>query len=578
MAKPRNNLATIKAARGDEQADLILSGGKVFSTSTKEWIETDLAIASGVIIGWGHRRAKEVVDVSGCYLTPGFIDSHMHLESTKLWVDNFVATVLPHGTTAVAADPHEIANVLGVDGVKALIEASSQLPFTFGVCASSCVPASKFESPGAELDANDISDLLELEQVIGVAEMMNYPGVINGDDDVLAKIAVAGNKRVDGHSPGVRGLSLDAYLCAGVESDHECTTYEEALEKRRKGMWVFLREGSAAKNIGELSKLVTKFGTDHCALCTDDREPRLLLEEGHINDCIRVAVENGISLEDAIVMATSNAADYHGLTNLGTLSPGYQGDVLVFRSLEDLKPHLVYQNGQLVAQDGKLVPGVVRPAPAPAWMRNTVHLKQEISKHDLILSPKLGQDSIVRVIEVHEGSISTTEILLPFLELEAHHVNRLAVVERHKKTGRIGRSFAQGFGLQSGAIASTVAHDAHNLMVVGGLSDQDAKDMAVACNYLASHGGGQVVVQNSEILAFTPLPIAGLMSDASASEVANQMARAQHAARTLGSLLHEPFMTLSFIGLSVIPDLRLTDQGLVDVRLFQLVEPTITPK
>ncbi len=577
MAKSRNNFTTIEVARGDRQADLVLRGGKIFSTSTREWIETDLAIASGVIVGWGRRAAKEVVDVSGCYLTPGFIDSHMHLESTKLWVDNFVATVLPHGTTAVAADPHEVANVLGVDGVEALIEASIPLPFTFGVCASSCVPASRFESSGAELSAHDIAGLLKHDQVLGVAEMMNYPGVIGGDDDVLAKIAVAGNKRVDGHSPGVSGLSLDAYLCAGIESDHECTTYEEALEKRRKGMWIFLREGSAAKNIAKLSRLVREFGTDHCALCTDDREPRLLLEKGHINDCIRVAVKNGITMEDAIVMATSNAAEYHGFSNLGTLSPGYQADVLVFRSLEGLKPYLVYQKGRLVAQDGKLLPDIVKVVPAPAGMRNTIHLKQKLSKNDLVLSPQPGDDSVVRVIEVHEGSIGTTERLLPYKELETHLINRLAVVERHKKTGRIGRAFALGFGLHAGAIASTVAHDAHNLMVVGGLSESDAKDMEVACNYLASRGGGQVVVYRSEILAFTPLPIAGLMSDGSASEVAKEMAQAQQAARTLGSLLEEPFMILSFIGLSVIPELRLTDQGLVDVRLFKLVEPVLHP-
>ncbi len=575
MVKPRNDSNIIKAARGEERVDLLLQGGKVFSTSTKEWIETDLAISRGIIVGWGHRDAKEVVDVSDCYLTPGFIDSHMHLESTKLWVDEFVATVLPHGTTAVAADPHEIANVLGVEGVKALIESSIPLPFTFGVCASSCVPASRFESPGATLNAQDIATLLRDDHVLGVAEMMNYPGVIEADIDVLAKIAVAGNKRVDGHSPGVSGFALDAYLCAGIESDHECTMYQEALEKRRKGMWIFLREGSAAKNIAELSRLVKEFGTDHCALCTDDREPKVLLEKGHINDCIRVAVENGISVEDAIVMATSNAADYHGLTNLGTLSPGYQSDVLVFESLESLEPSLVYQKGRLVAKNGKMVPGIINAKPAPSWMRNTVHLNHEISSSDLTLS-NLDSNSTVRVIEVHEGSIITTERLVALSQLKVQRVNRLAVVERHRKTGRIGRAFTVGFGLNSGAIASTVAHDAHNLMVVGGLSDQDAGDMATACNYLASKGGGQVVVHKGDVLAFTPLPIAGLMSESPPEEVAKHLAQAQQAARILGSSINEPFMTLSFLGLSVIPELRLTDQGLVDVRLFELVDPTVS--
>ena len=304
MTRPAASTRALAAARGDVSSDLLLTGGRVFVPTTREWVETDLAICDGMIIGWGPRDATEVVDVDGAALTPAFIDAHMHLESTKLWVDEFVRSVLPWGTTAVAADPHEVANVFGIPGVAALVEAASQLPFTFGVCASSCVPASPFESPGAELLAADVRALLEVHGAIGVAEVMNFPGVIAGDPDLVAKIAAAGHRRVDGHAPGLSGIPLDAYLAAGVESDHECTQLEEAEEKRRKGMWVFVREGSSTKNLADLIPMVVRGGTTHVALCTDDREPDLILARGHVNDCVRLAVEHGVTIEDALVLAT----------------------------------------------------------------------------------------------------------------------------------------------------------------------------------------------------------------------------------------------------------------------------------
>jgi len=285
---PRRGTPRILAvARGDEPADLLIRGGRVFAPDTREWIQTDLAIVDGVIAGWGRRDASEVVDVGNASLTPAFIDPHMHLESTKLWIDEFVRTVLPLGTTAVAADPHEIANVFGVPGVVALAEAASRLPFTFGICASSCVPASPFESPAAELGHAELAELLDEHGAIGIAEVMNFPGVINGDPEMLAKIATAGSRRVDGHAPGVVGNQLDAYLAAGVESDHECTDIDEATEKRRKGMWIFVREGSASRNLAELIPMVLGHGTSRVALCTDDREPHTLVDEGHMNDCVR---------------------------------------------------------------------------------------------------------------------------------------------------------------------------------------------------------------------------------------------------------------------------------------------------
>ena len=308
MARTPRSSKLLAASRGDVEVDLLIRGGKVFSTATREWVETSLAIFDGVIVGWGDRPAKEIVDVGGRHITPAFIDAHMHLESTKLWIDEFVPLALANGTTTVVADPHEIANVFGVPGVAALLDAAKIQRFQFLVSASSCVPASKFESPGATLGSDAVASLLDDYGAIGVAEVMNYPGVIYGDPEVLAKIASANGRRVDGHAPSVRGADLDAYLTAGVESDHECTTFEEAHEKRQKGMWIFIREGSASKNLRELIKSVAIGGTDRVALCTDDREPSTLIEDGHMNDCLKIAVECGIRPEDALVLATSNPA------------------------------------------------------------------------------------------------------------------------------------------------------------------------------------------------------------------------------------------------------------------------------
>jgi adenine deaminase len=349
MARAPSSPHVLAVARGDEPADLLLRRGRVLSPSTREWVTTDLAVCDGVVAGWGPREAIEEVDLDGAAVTAGLVDAHMHLESTKLWIDEFVRTVLPLGTTAVAADPHEVANVFGIPGVAALIAAARQLPFTFGVCASSCVPASPFESPGAELFAADVATLLDEYAAIGVAEVMNFPGVIAGDPEMLARIATAGSRRVDGHAPGLSGALLDAYLAAGVESDHECTELAEAEEKRRKGMWIFIRQGSASQNLRDLIPTVLAHGTDHVALCSDDREPDTLLESGHLNDCVQLAVEAGVSEIDALVLATLNPAEYHGFTELGALGPGYQADILCFDTLSGFRPSRVYQRGRLVA-------------------------------------------------------------------------------------------------------------------------------------------------------------------------------------------------------------------------------------
>jgi adenine deaminase len=564
MARPQATPRALAVARGDEPADVLITGGRVFADATREWVDTSLALADGVIAGWGEREAREVIDVEGAALTPGFVDAHMHLESTKLWIDEFVRTVLPAGTTAVAADPHELANVLGVPGILALMQAAAPLPFTFAVYASSCVPASPFESPGATLDAADIGELIARHGARGVAEVMNFPGVIAGDEEMLARVAVAAGLRVDGHSPGVSGALLDAYLAAGVESDHESTLLPEAEEKRRKGMWVFLRQGSASQNLVELAPSIVSHGTDQAAFCTDDREPDTLRRLGHVNDCARLAVASGISEIEAILLASTNPARYHGLDALGSLGPGHQADILAFSTLQTWWPDRVWQRGQAVVSGGALVPGAVPAAPVPDLLRDTVNVGTLPGADALVLPAPLG--SHVRAIGVTSHSLTTRRTELE-VEPDADLVHA-AVVERHRATGRVGRGYVTGFGLRRGAIGSTVAHDAHNLVVVG----RSGEDMHTAVARLAEIGGGQVAVLDGRVLAEVALPLAGLMSDATAAQVAGQIeALNRAAAERLGTTVAEPFMQLSFIALSVIPELRLTDGGLVDVDRFAYV-------
>jgi adenine deaminase len=541
----------------------------VFVPGTREWVETDLAVADGVVAGWGPREAREEVELSGTSLTPGFVDPHMHLESTKLWVDEFVRTVLPLGTTAVAADPHEIANVFGIEGVAALSAAASGLPFTFGICASSCVPASPFESPAAEIGHEELRSLLDDYGAIGVAELMNFPGVVAGDEEVLQKIAAAGNRRVDGHAPGLSGPQLDAYLAAGVESDHECTALEEADEKRRKAMWVFIREGSASRNLRALIPTVIGHGTERVALCTDDREPDTLIEAGHMNDCVRLAIEAGVRLEDALVLATSNPADYHRFDHLGWLAPGYQADILCFEDFSTLRPVRVWQAGRLVAMNGSVVPGAVTSVPAPQWMRQSVHLGKLPAPSAFDRPSPTGR---AHVIGIESRSLTTRDLVLE-LDDPGCGVARIAVVERHRRTGRIGLGYVHGFGLARGALASTVAHDAHNCMVVGALDASGPAEMAAAVRRLAELGGGQVAVLGGKVIAEVPLPIGGLMSDRDARDVAGEVqALADVVSSSLGVSVEAPFMQLSFLGLSVLPELRITDRGLVDVTSFSITD------
>jgi adenine deaminase len=549
-------------ARGDEPADLVLAGGKVLSVFTKEWLDVDVAIKDGHVVGLGrYEGGQERRDVSGAFLVPGFIDAHMHIESSKLMVDEFARAVLAHGTTAVVADPHEIATVLGTDGVHWLLDCCTDLPLDVYVMASSCVPASRFESPRRPFTTGDIESLLRRHRTIGIAEMMNFPGVIAGDEAEVAKLTTGLTDHVDGHAPGVRGPALNAYIAAGIHSDHEATTAEEALEKRRLGMWVMLREASIARNLRDLLPVVKQFGSDYCMFCTDDREPGFIVEEGHINQMVRVAVAEGISPEDAVVMATINSATYHRLWHLGAIAPGYQADILVLDDLRSFTPREVLKKG---------APPRFVKLTVPEWVRQTVYLAPvSASSFHVPAGPRH-----IRVIGVVPGQLLTRSVVVEpsvsdgsIVADPARDLVKIAVLERHHASGRAGLGFATNIGLQRGAFASTVAHDAHNVVVLG----VDDADMAACACRLAEIGGGIVVAEGGRVVEELPLPVAGLMSDQPLAQVHERLSSMERRLAGMGVSIAAPFMTLSFLALSVIPELKITDRGLVDVARFELV-------
>jgi len=554
----------IAVARGDEPADLVVRGGRVFSVFTREWLEGDVAIADGYVAGLGDYEGRETLDVSGRFVVPGFVDAHMHIESSKLLVDELARLIVPMGTTAVVADPHELANVLGTDGVHWLLDASDGLPLDVYFMASSSVPASRFESPRRPLTAGDLQGLLRRRRVIGLAEMMNFPGVIAGDPAELEKLGLERAEHADGHAPGVLGKRLNAYAAAGIRSDHEAHTLEEGRQRLRAGMWVLIREASAARNLRALLPLVSEFGPSRLAFCTDDREPEHVAEEGHVNSIVREAVQAGTAVEDALVMATLNPCLWHGLSHLGAVAPGYQADLLVLPDLESFVPDLVLKAGRTVEE--------VAQVAVPEWLRHTVRIdSSRVGLADFRIPWDGGR---ARVIGVVPGEIVTEELIAePALSGGSviadpdRDLAKIAVVERHLGTGRVGLGLVKGFGLRRGALASTVSHDAHNVLAVG-MTDED---MVRAVGRLAEIGGGIVVVAGGVVQAELPLPVAGLLSDAPFAEVVAASQACVAAARELGCELESPFQTMAFLALSVIPKLKLTDRGLVDVDLFELV-------
>jgi adenine deaminase len=550
----------IAVARGDEPADLVVHGGRVFSVFTREWLETDLAVVDGYIAGLGDYEGAEVIDASGRYVVPGFIDAHMHLESPKLLPDEFARLVMPLGTTAVVADPHEIANVLGTDGVHWLLDFCGDLPLDVYFMAPSCVPASRFESPRRPLTTGDLEGLLRRTHVLGVAEMMNFPGVVAGEESELAKVRLA--RHVDGHAPGLLGKRLNAYAAAGIRSDHEAITAEEGRERLRAGIWLLIREASMARNLNALIPLVRELGPEHLAFCTDDRDPEDIAEDGHINGMVRKAVAAGVAPEDALVVATLNPARWHGLRELGALAPGYRADVLVLPNLEDFRPELVLKRGQPLGD-------IVRPE-VPEWVRQTVRIAP-VAWSDLT-APSDGSE--IRVIGLVPDQVVTEALVerptvvdgLAVAD-QARDLAKIAVIERHLATGRVGVGFVRGSGLTRGALGSTVAHDAHNIVVLGATDE----DMLAVVKRLVELGGGNVVVDDGRVVAECPLPVAGLLSDAPLADVIDQSRGCNEAAAALGWTGTTPFLTMSFLALTVIPSLKITDRGLVDVDRFELV-------
>jgi len=557
----------IAAARGNVPVDLLLKDARLVNVISGEVHDADIAIHEGRVIGFGRYEAQQVVDLNGRFVCPGFMDAHVHLESSMVQPSEFARAVLPKGTTAVVCDPHEIANVLGLEGVRYMLAASEGLPLRVYVMAPSCVPATHMESAGATLTADDIASLWEHERVLGLAEMMNYPGVLFGVPEVLAKIQAAGTRPVDGHAPGLSGLDLNAYITAGVRSDHECTDLEEAREKLRRGMHIMIREGTTARNLTTLLPLVSAENSFFCHFCTDDRHPDTLLSEGHIDSIVRQAIAWGLSPVTAIQMATIHTAHYFGLKNQGAVAPGYLADLLVLDDLETVQISKVYADGQLVAQDGQALfdRGEQAKVPLPS------SVQVDVEALDLTLAAGEGP---ARVIGVIPGQIVTEELRLEptvrdglVVSDPARDILKMAVIERYRGTGQVGVGLVKGIGLKQGAIASSVAHDSHNIVVIGA-SDSD---MRAAVAAVVEMQGGQVVVTQGQVVAACPLPIAGLMSDRPLEEVRQQVEALTEAARVQGCVLDDPLMTMSFLALPVIPVLKLTDLGLVDVAQFRLV-------
>lgn len=559
---------TLRIARGDAPAELLLRNARLINVFSGEIETTDLAISGNRIAGLGAGyEADQVMDLAGAYVAPGFIDAHVHVESSMSTIPQFTRAVLPRGTTTVVTDPHEIANVHGLAGIRYMLQAARQTPLSVWVNVPSCVPATSMGTAGAVLEASDLVSLKDELGVLGLAEMMNYPGVVAAAPDVLAKIEAFHGRVMDGHAPGLSGQALNAYVAAGIGSDHECVTVAEAAEKLRRGMVILIREATNARNLEVLLPLVNTVNSRRCCFCTDDRQPADLLDQGGIDYMIRMAIQHGLDPVTAIQMATLNTAEWFRLHDRGAVAPGRRADLVVFDSLDGPRPRLVFAGGQLVARDGLMTVDlpVIKPAPLPRSM----NVRWEAVDFSI---PASGTRA--RVIGAIEGQLVTDQLVLEIPRqngLAVADVERdllkIAVIERHHASGNVGKGFIKNTGLKRGALASSVAHDHHNIVVVGA----DDASMMTAARVVAAMDGGLAVADGDQVLSRLPLPIAGLISDQPIEHVRRQFDEVLAAAHQLGSALHDPFMAMSFMALEVIPHLKLTDQGLVDVDRFELV-------
>ena len=575
---PRTSPELLACCRGDQPCDTVLRGGFVLNVFTREFEKHDIGIQGGRIARItepGVAEGQRAVDCTGRWLVPGFLDAHMHVESTMLPPSQFVRLASPHGTTGAVFDPHEIANVLGAAGIRWLMKDARGMPLHAMWGVSACVPSAPLENAGAELTVEDLRELFDdadlAPRVVALAEMMNFPGVVHADPGVLAKVALGLERRiVDGHAPGLTGAALQAYVASGISSDHECTTVEEAQEKLALGQRVFIREGSAARNLDALIGLVTAENAHRVCFCTDDRHPADLREHGHIDNVVRRAIALEMRPEVAFAIGSLHVAEHYRQPDIGAIAPGRFADVLVLSDRDAVVIEQTWFRGELVAQEGEYL-GPESASKDPP--RAPVRLPDPFGPDSFEIAPDPVPDRI-RVIGMHPDQLVTDSLVGPPTVADGRLVAdpdadllKLAVVERHRGTGNIGLGFVTGFRFRGGAIASTVGHDAHNLAIVG---DDDA-DMALAARTLSDCGGGQCVVARGEVLATLPLPIAGLMSDRPADEVIRTQAELLQAASSLGCPHHAPFMPLSFLPLPVIPHLKLTDLGLVDVGRVEVV-------
>lgn len=562
----------LAAARGDAAADLVLRNANLVNVVSGEIYPTDIVIHDRhvVALGAGY-AARRDVDLTGKYVAPGLIDAHVHIESSLVTPAEFARAVLPHGVTTVITDPHEIANVLGLQGLRYMLEQAKHGLLNMFVMASSCVPATAMETSGARLEAEDLAQLLDHPWVLGLAELMNYPGVALGDEGLLDKIALFEHLALDGHAPDMTGAMLNAYVAAGVQSEHECATLAEAREKLRLGLTIFIREGTATRNLKPLLPLVTEANHGALCFCTDDRIPADLIDHGSIDYMIRIAIAAGIDPLLAIRMGSRNTARHFGLKKYGAVAPGKYADLVVVDDLRDFRPDQVYRGGVLVAEKGEMVAEAGKPRRVD--LRGTVNLPA--TSLDFAL-PAMSER--IRVIGAITDQVATEHLVERAKIVNGCAVSdvqrdilKFAMLERHRASGKLGLAFIKGFGLERGAIAGTVAHDHHNLAVIGA----DDNSMQAAVRAIADMGGGLVAVDGERILAALPLPIAGLLSDAPIEAVRMRYDRMIEAAHALGNRMSDPFMVMSFMGLEVIPKLKLTDHGLVDVEQFKLVSPFV---
>ena len=560
----------IKVARGLEKADLVIKNANIINVLSEEIHKGDIAISDGIIAGIkeGYDGGKEI-DANGAFVSPAFIDGHVHLESSMLLPHEFAKAVVPCGTTTVITDPHEISNVLGLHGISYMHEAVKNLPLNVYTMLPSCVPATPYETSGFDLNSYDLALLIDSPWVLGIAEMMNYSGLLNLDKNVLAKLELAKSKgkRIDGHAPFLSGKDLCAYAASGVKSDHECTNPDEAKEKIRLGMYIMIREGTAAKDLDALIPVLKEKNTRKCMFVTDDRHPRDL--KVHINDMVRRAVDAGVDVRKAVQIGSLNTAEYFGLKNQGAIAPGYRADMLILPDLKTFKPDMVIKDGKIVAKEGELLKTSVK-FEKPS-VRSSINVRW-IEKKDFEIK---GTSKFVNTIEiiphqlVTKSSVCEAKFENGFLNSNTEtDTLKILVMERHRATGNIGKGFVKGFNLKSGAIASTVAHDSHNMIIVG----TNDFDMYTAAVELVKMQGGKVVVKDGKIIAKLPLPIAGLISDKDFDYVVKHCEELNNAAKELGCTLDDAFMTMSFLSLPVIPELKITDKGLFSTKKWDFVK------